>query len=82
MDRSGFISYYTSDPVGAAVTIPDFLNPFAFEVYVGSLLNFFGFNVIDPDPHTFSCDNSRETGIAIPDRLYNSPDLVNIDFVR
>ncbi|MCA1794058.1 MAG: hypothetical protein ABR534_04220 [Desulfotignum sp.] len=82
MDRTGFIEYYTSDPVGTTVKIPGLLNPFPFEVYVASLLNSFGFAVIDPEPHIFSCDNSTETGIAIPDKLFGSADLVDIRFIH
>jgi hypothetical protein len=81
MDRSGFIEYYTSDPAGTTVTIPEFLNPFPFELHVGTLLHSFGFNVIDPEPHIFLCDHSRETGVAIPDRLFGSEDLEDIDFI-
>jgi len=82
MDRTGFIDYFTSDPVGTTVKIPDFLNPFPFEVYVASLLNSFGFVVIDSAPYTFSCDNSTETGVATPDKLHGSADLVDIDFIH
>lgn len=82
MDRTGFIDYFTNDPVGATVKIPAFLNPFPFEVYVASLLNSFGFVVIDSEPHIFSCDNSTETGVATPDKLHGSADLVDIDFIH
>jgi hypothetical protein len=82
MDRTGFVEYFTVDPVGATVKIPAFLNPFPFEVYVASLLNSFGFVVIDPEPHIFSCDSSMETGVAIPNKLYGSADLVDIDFIH
>lgn len=82
MDRTGFINYFTSDPVGTTVKIPEFLNPFPFEVYVASLLNSFGFVVIDSEPYIFSCDNSTETGVAIPNKLYGSADLVDIDFIH
>ncbi len=82
MDRAGFMDYYTSDPVGRTVTIPEFLNPFPFAVHVETLLNSFGFTVINPDPHIFLCDHSRETGVAIPDRLFGSEDLKDIDFIR
>ncbi|MCA1794524.1 MAG: hypothetical protein LC660_11785 [Desulfobacteraceae bacterium] len=82
MDRDGFIDYFTSDPVGTTVTIPEFLNPFPFEVHVATLINSFGFTVINPEPHIFSCDHSIETGVAIPDRLFGSQDLKDIDFIR
>jgi len=82
MDRAGFIDYYTSDPVGTTVTIPEFLNPFPFEVDVATLINSFGFTVINPEPHIFLCDHSSETGVAIPDRLFGSQDLKDIDFIR
>lgn len=82
IDRTGLIDYFTSDPVGTTVKIPDFINPFPFEVYVASLLNSFGFVVIDPEPYIFSCDNSTETGVAIPNKLHGSADLVDIDFIH
>jgi hypothetical protein len=82
MDRDGFLDYYTRDPVGTTVTIPEFLNPFPFEVHVAALIDSFGFTVINPEPHIFSCDHSPETGVAIPERLFGSEDLVDIDFIQ
>lgn len=87
VDSTDLIDYFTNDPVGKTIKIPENFNPFSFEVYVKNIIGFLGFNIINPEPHIFSCDNSEETGseetgIAIPDKLYNSDNLVEIDFIH
>ena len=71
-------TYYRFDPEGSSTLVPEPLNPFSFPLTVKTVLDM-GFYPVDPPPHVFSCDNSTETGISIPDRLLNcSPQLVDI----
>lgn len=70
--------YYRFDPEGSSTVVPEPLNPFSFPLTVKAILDM-GFYPVDPPPHVFSCDNSTETGLPIPDRLLNySPQLVDI----
>lgn len=69
--------YFKNDPLGKTATVPEEFNPFPFSLYVNELL-LMGFDLIDPDPHIFSCDNSSETGIAIPGLVLQSEQLQSI----
>ena len=69
--------YFRFDPEGSLVVIPDEWNPFPFPVTAADILNM-GYYAVDPPPHVFPCDNSTETGLPIPARLINSPQLVDI----
>ena len=53
-------------------------DPFPFPYSVASLFGEMGFTLVDPPPHLFRCDNSQETGVAVPDRLFDSPQLEEI----
>lgn len=75
MNAEEIVNYYLSDPEAAEVIIPESLNPFSFDISAPLLLNNLGFYVTDPLPHQFSCDGSTETGLPIPSRLINSPQL-------
>lgn len=37
-----------------------------------------GFTIVDPPPHVFQCDKTSETGLPIPDMLFQSPQLEEI----
>lgn len=77
MDASSIVDYYLYDPVGSEAEVPDELNPFPFTLHVRDLFQL-GFTLTDPPPHLFPCDNSTETGLPLPDRVFRSPDLVDI----
>jgi len=38
-----------------------------------------GYYLVDPPPHVFPCDNSEETGVPLPAKLFNSPQFTDID---
>lgn len=78
IDAHDLTDYYTNDPIVAQSPIPDALNPFSFEITSSDLINTFKFELIDPPAHTFSCDATTETGVAIPGRLINSPQFKEI----
>jgi hypothetical protein len=70
-------AYFQTDPVGANVYIPDFLNPFPTPLKISDLFHL-GFYLVEPPPHVFLCDGSQETGLPIPDKVFASSLLVNI----
>ncbi|MFK5894298.1 MAG: zinc dependent phospholipase C family protein [Pseudomonadota bacterium] len=70
--------YYLNDPLVAQSPIPDSLNPFPFSLTSKDLIETFNFKLIDPPAHRFSCNAQVETGVPIPSRLINSPQLENI----
>ncbi|MBW1965404.1 MAG: hypothetical protein JRI40_09370 [Deltaproteobacteria bacterium] len=77
MSAQEVYEYFRFDPEGSLVSIPDEWNPFPFPVTAADILNM-GYYAVDPPPHVFPCDNSTETGLPIPARLLNSPQLVDI----
>lgn len=70
--------YYLNDPVVSQSPIPESLNPFSFMITSSELINTLNFKLVDPPAHIFSCDTTAETGVAIPSRLINSPQLEEI----
>lgn len=82
MGSDELIDYFTNDPIGSTIKVPDSFNPFNFDVYIKNIVGLLGFNVVNPEPHIFSCDNFQETGITTPSKLYYSIDLQTINFVR
>lgn len=72
--------YFLYDPDGMNAVVPDKWNPFPFPVTCKDILEM-GFYLVDPPPYLFPCDNSTETGVPVPARLVNSPDLVDIEGV-
>ena len=76
MNAGELTTFYRNDPVATNSIIPvSELNPFPFPLKVSSIFGEMGFNLVDPPPHRFRCDGSRETGVAVPDLLYESPQL-------
>lgn len=71
-------AYFRFDPAGVQADIPDDWNPFPFSVTVADILEM-GYFLEDPPPHIFPCDNSEETGVPLPAKLINSPQLIDID---
>lgn len=69
--------YFLSDPSGVAAEVPDNWNPFPFPVTVSDILNM-GYYLENPPPHKFPCDGSEETGVPLPAKLVNSPQLLDI----
>ena len=69
--------YFVHDPVGSRAKVPSSLNPFPVPIKVRDLFDM-GFEVVDPPPHSFTCDNTTEIGVPLPNRAYSSPDLVPI----
>ena len=69
--------YFRFDPSGMLADIPEEFNPFPFPVTVLDVLDM-GFDLGDPPPHIFTCDNSAEIGVPLPAKLINSPQLTDI----
>lgn len=83
INASDLTAYYLNDPVASQTPLPDSLNPFGFNITVNELINTFNFELLNPPAHTFSCSTASEnidpeTGVAIPGRLINSPQLEQI----
>ncbi len=71
-------NYFRHDPAGSQSYIPPPWNPFPFPVTAADILEM-GFYPVDPPPHVFPCDGSRETGVPLPVKLAASPQLVPIN---
>ncbi len=69
--------YYLNSDKGKKAFVPSPWNPFPIKVTVADVLGM-GYKLKDPKPHLFPCDNSTETGLPIPSRLFGSPQLVPI----
>jgi len=78
MDAQELTDFYRLDPDAANAQLPESLNPFPFDISAAYLIDELGFYLVDPAPHIFSCDGSKETGVPVPDRLFNSPQLEEI----
>ena len=70
--------YFRFDPLGVLADVPDPWNPFPFPVTVVDILDM-GYSLNDPPAHIFPCDYSQETGVPLPAKLVNSPQLTDID---
>ena len=77
MTASEFAEYFRNDPIGMTATVLPEFNPFPFAITMGQAMDM-GFRPLDPPAHVFPCDGSRETGLPLPQRLLESPQLKDI----
>lgn len=75
---SELIDYYQNDPVGRDAALPEQWNP----IGTGSLkirdALALGFDVNEDPPHRFRCGGQDESGLVLPDRIYQSEALADI----
>ena len=71
-------NYFLNDPQGKNVVLPAAYNPFAQkDELVSEMLTREGFTIVDNQPRQTLCPEGRVvSGIAIPDRVFNSSSLV------
>ncbi len=81
IDADALESYYLYDPIGQEAKLPAQYNPFSLkDIYLSELLSELGFLLIDNMPRQTSCpDNRIVTGIPIPDLIFSSPSMVEIE---
>ncbi|OQX74853.1 MAG: hypothetical protein B6D59_00890 [Campylobacteraceae bacterium 4484_4] len=79
IDAAQLQDYYLNDPVGKEAVIPAEYNPLsAGDLHISDLFSKMGYSIADTTRQT-ACEGDRNvTGIPIPDRLYHSPDMVDI----
>lgn len=74
------VDYYSLDQIGHEAYIPSRLNPLGTgSIYVHDLLNL-GYYIEEDEPHIFSCNNTSESGVVIPSKIYDSDLLIDIDY--
>ena len=80
VDADAMRDYYTNDPRGQEVYIPAEDNPLSSEdTYISELLDSGIFSIINNPPRETACPDGREAvGIPTPDKLFNSPSLIEI----
>jgi len=71
-------SYFLNDPQGKKVVLPAAYNPFTEkDQTIAEMLTEEGFSIVDNQPRQTHCPESPiVSGIAIPDRVFNSSSLV------
>ncbi len=70
-DSYEITDYFLNDPKGIKAEIPEKFNPFPIKLYIKDLIPM-GYYLVNPEPHVFKCDNSRETGIVLPYKLHDA----------
>jgi hypothetical protein len=70
--------YYLKDPVGRTAYIPAYLNPLGTGDFPITLAFPLGFRIVDDKPHRFSCDGSEETGLVLPEAIFESAAMEDI----
>lgn len=70
--------YFLHDPQGKNVVLPAAYNPFGQkDVLASEMLTQEGFSIVDNQPRQTQCADGRVvSGIAIPDRVFNSSSLI------
>ncbi len=80
IDAKALTNYFISDPKGQKIYIARDVNPFeSKDIYVSTLLKDHFFSIRDNPPRQTACSDRRKVvGIPIPDKIFNSPSVVNI----
>ena len=80
LQADAFTDYFLNDPKGQEAYFPAAYNPFADEdIYVSDFLLDYGFDIINGAPRQTKCPDSRvEVGIPTPQKLFDSPSMVEI----
>lgn len=80
MNAVAMEDYYINDPRGQEVYVPAEDNPYSTEdTYLSDLLDSGPFSIVDNLPRQTMCPDERKVvGIPIPDKMFNSPSMVEI----
>ncbi|HTR45187.1 MAG TPA: hypothetical protein VMH06_05700 [Thermodesulfovibrionales bacterium] len=70
--------YYLHDPVGRTAYVPAYLNPLGTGDLPISLALSLGLRIVNDTPHRFSCDGTEETGLVLPDAIFESAAMQDI----
>lgn len=81
MNAAEVTDYFLYDPEGQQAYLPAEFNPFgSTELSIkDDLLATWGFVIVDDTPHIFTCDGTQETGLVIPDRIFQNTTLIDIE---
>jgi len=81
MQADAFTDYYFNDPKGQKAYLPAEYNPFGTEdIYVSDFLTDYGFHIVNGTPRQTKCPDGRiEVGIPTPQKLFDSPSMVEIE---
>ncbi len=84
MSAEIFELYYRHNVLGMQAMIPEKYNLFYGEdIYVSKLLNEQGYSFVNNTPRKSSCLDERILrGMPIPDLVFNSPSLLDVDVVK
>ena len=71
--------YYLKDPVGRTAFLPAYLNPAGTGDLSIVLAFALGLRIVNDNPHHFSCDNTEETGLVLPEAIFESAAMEDIE---
>jgi hypothetical protein len=76
-----FVDYFFYDPKGKKAYFPAEYNPFANEdILVSDFLLKYGYDIVDGVPRRTKCPDKRmESGTPTPQKLFDSPSMVEIE---
>jgi hypothetical protein len=70
--------YYLKDPVGRTAYLPGYLNPAGTGDLPIALAFSLGLRIVNDTPHRFSCDGTEETGLVLPNAIFESAAMEDI----
>jgi hypothetical protein len=70
--------YYLKDPVGRTAYLPGYLNPAGTGDLPITLVLSLGLRIVNDAPHRFSCDGTEETGLVLPNAIFESAAMEDI----
>ena len=75
------MKYYLEDPLGKRAYLPKRYNPlYDFDINVSTIIGKMGYSIKNNSPRQTLCPEAKiVSGIPIPGKLFNSPDMVNIE---
>jgi hypothetical protein len=81
MSADDLASYYLHDPLGKKAYIPKKYNPFFnYDINVSTVIGEMGYHIQNNEPRTTLCPESEVVfGVPTPNKLFNSPDMVEIE---
>lgn len=78
MNAEELEAYFRTDPEGMLAYAPAEMSPFPQPLRMSYILDL-GFRAVDDDPHVYSCDGTRETGIVLPSLIMENELLEPIE---
>jgi len=83
MNAATLESYYMNDPIGQEAMLPEKYNIFTQgDIYLKTLLSEKSYSIVDNIPRETSCSDKRVvSGMPLPDLLFKSPSMINIESV-